>query len=345
MGVAVLVGTEKGAFVCRSRDRRAWSVEGPQFKGWKATAAGRTASGRFLLGTASRVYGAAIQASDDLASWRQIESGPSYAEGGPRKLNQIWTITATPERVYAGVEEGGLFSSDDDGETWRAHDGLNEHPTRDAWFPGAGGLCAHAVLVQGARIWVGISAVGVFRSDDGGATFHPKNAGIRRVIEDEAHKDIGYCVHGLAVDPQRKDRLYRQDHTGMYRSDDGGDTWARNEDGMPSWFGFPIACDAKTGNLYAFPMESDEYRMPVGGRFAIYRSTDRGDTWQEMREGLPSHPVWAGVLRGAIDTDGEGGVYAGAVDGSVYASADHGESWQRLPCTLPRILSVDAFAE
>ncbi len=171
MGITLIVGTEKGAFTCRSEDRASWTVEGPLFKGWKATASARSPSGRWLLATASRVYGAAIQVSDDLKEWRQIEKGPAWPEATERKMNQIWELAAFEDRHFAGVDVAGIFISDDDGESWHPVPGLNEHPSRSAWFPGAGGLCAHTILRSGDRIWCGISAVGVWRSDDGGETW------------------------------------------------------------------------------------------------------------------------------------------------------------------------------
>jgi len=344
MGVVVIVGTEKGAFVARSDDKRSWSVGGPLFKGWKATCAARGPDGRFWMGTASRVYGAALQVSEDLKEWRQVENGPAYPEGGKRTLNQVWTIVPAGERLYAGVDEAGLFQSDDGGESWQPVDSLNEHASRDAWFPGAGGLCAHVVLPQGDRLWVGISAVGAWRSDDQGATWQARNSGVRQVIEDESFKDIGFCIHGLAPDPDERDTLYRQDHTGMYKTTDAGDTWERAMEGLPSWFGFPVVFEPRTRSVLCFPMESDEYRMPVEGRFRVYRSRDRAASWEELAEGLPAQPTYAGVLRGAMAVDGEGGVYVGSTGGAVYASADAGDTWRPLPCTLPRVLSVEAFA-
>ena len=349
MSVSVIIGTEKGAFIARSDDRRsAWSIEGPLFKGWKVTASARSPSGKYFAATTSFVYGAAIQAGNDLRTWRQIEHGPAYPEGGDRKLNQIWTIECGPSRHYAGVDTAGLFSSDDDGETWQPVSGLNDHPSRRAWAPGAGGLAAHAVLVDPRnrdRVWCGISAVGVWRSDDGGATWTPRNDGVRCMLEDKEFPGIGYCVHGLAQDPDDANSIYRQDHSGMYLTRDGGDSWQRNENGLPSWFGFPIAADARTGTLFAFPMESDEYRMPVDGRFRVYRSGDRGASWEPLTRGLPEHPSYASVLRGAmaVDTLDPAGVYVGSTSGEVFVSADAGDSWRQLPCILPRILSVSAY--
>ncbi len=351
MRVLVIVGTEKGAFLCRSDDdRRQWEVGGPLFKGWKVTASARSASGRYLLATASQVYGPALHVSNDLKTWRQIDKGPAYPPGGDRKLNQIWTLCARNGRHFAGVDEAGLFASDDDGESWRPISGLNDHPSRRAWFPGAGGLCAHAVLIhpkRPERIWCGISAVGVWRSDDGGHTWTPKNEGVRCMAPDKDFPGIGYCVHGLALDADDPDRIYRQDHSGMYRTTNAGESWERNEHGLPSWFGFAIAMDAPSRTLFSFPLESDEYRLPVDGKCRVYRSRTKGDSWQPLANGLPDGRYYGSVLRGAIAVDGldPAGVYVGSTSGDVFVSADGGESWRALPYRLPRVLSVEAYVE
>jgi photosystem II stability/assembly factor-like uncharacterized protein len=349
MSVVVIVGTEKGAFIARSDARRTtWEIEGPVFKGWKVTASARTPGGKYLVATTSFVYGAALQVGTDLKNWRQLETGPAYPQGGGRQLNQIWTIHTGAKRHYAGVDTAGLFSSDDDGETWQPVAGLNDQPSRRAWSPGAGGLAAHVVLVDPAnpsRIWCGISAVGVWRSDDAGRTWALKNDGVRCMIEDKEFPGIGYCVHGLAQDPQDANRIYRQDHSGMYLTRDGGDRWEKAEEGLASWFGFPVAVDRRSGALFSFPMESDEYRLPVDGKFRVYRSRDRGASWEPLTRGLPTDPTYSAVLRGAMAVDGAdpAGVYVGTTSGEVYVSNNLGDSWQRLPCVLPRILSVEAY--
>jgi len=345
--VTVLVGTEKGAWILRSdAARKDWAIDGPHFKGWKVTASDRTPGGKYLVATASFVYGAAIHESRDLKTFRQIEKGPAYPEGAGRKMIQTWTIACGAKRHFAGVDEAGLFVSDDDGASWQPVPSLNDHPTRPSWFPGNGGLCAHSVLVRGDRLFVGISAVGVWRSDDGGKSWAPKNAGIPHVIEDKKLKEIGFCVHGLAFDPAAPDTVYRQDHAGMFRSRDAGDRWERIQTGLPaSGFGFALAQHGRS--VFSFPLESDEYRVPVDGKFRVYRSRDGGESWQALARGLPEAPTYANVLRGAMAVDGMNpcGVYVGSTSGEVYASADDGESWRRIPCTLPRILHVRAFRD
>ncbi len=351
MGVLAIVGTEKAGFLVRGdKARRNWTIEGPLFKGWKVTAATRDSKGRYLVATSSQVYGPALHVSEDLKQWRQIEKGPAWAKGSTHKLTQVWTLCPAGRRLYAGVDEAGLFQSDDDGESWSAVDGLNEHATRSAWFPGNGGLCAHSIVVDRAnprRLWVGISAVGVFRSDDGGSTWRPKNQGIPVLIEDKTHKDIGNCVHGLAADPADPDALYRREHNGMFRSRDGGESWQRIENGLGSWFGFPIAVDRRSGAVYVVPLESDEYRIPSEGKLRVYRSRDRGESWQPLSRGLPQERAYMNVLRGAMDVDhlDPCGVYLGTTAGTVYFSNDGGDSWSQLPCTLPRVLSVSVFPD
>jgi len=344
MGVTVAVGTEKGAYLLRSDGARGdWDLEGPLFKGWKVTTFGEAGDGTYLFATGSNWFGAALHRSSDLKEWTQIVDGPAWPEGGDRKLTQIWTLTRAGDTLYAGVDEAGLFRSEDHGETWQPVDGLNEHPTRSAWQPGLGGLAAHRVVVDKGdpdRIWVAISAVGVFRSDDGGASWVAKNRGVQRTVDAEDFEDIGYCVHCIVQDPTDVNRLYRQEHRGVFRTDDGGDTWERIEEGLPAGFGFPISLDQVTGRLFVVPLESDENRLPVEGTFRVYRSDNRGDSWHISGAGHPDVATFTAVLRGAMDADQQKGIYLGTTAGKVIATADAGEAWTTLPWTLPRILSV-----
>jgi photosystem II stability/assembly factor-like uncharacterized protein len=345
----LVVGTVKGGFVFSSDDRETWRPEAPIFRGWKLTAITRSRSGRFLAGVSSFVYGTVVSVSDDLVDWRQISDGPAYDGDSGIKLQQIWRFNVATDTIFAGVAEAGLFRSDNDGETWQPVEGLNHHPTRSNWVPGAGGMCAHALLVDPRnpdRIWCGISAVGVFRSDNGGQTWAAKNAGVKKTVADIEHPDIGFCVHALAADPDDANVIYRQDHMGMYRTNDGGDSWENIEQGLPSGFGFPIAIDHKSRALFAFPQESPEYRMPPSGKFEAYRSLDRGDSWQ--RAGADTKRAsFAGVLRGSLVVDSEDpcGVYAGTTSGTIHISPDGGDSWRILPATLPRILCVEIFKD
>lgn len=355
MQVQVLIGTVKGAFVLKSdADRNRWSIEGPHFKGWKVTACSRDEKTKqFILGTASDVYGPALHTGPALTceAMTQVKAGPSYPEEGKRKLNQIWRIVTSDDAYWAGVDEAGLFRSEDQGQTWQPVEGLNEHPTRSGWYPGAGGLCAHSILLDprdASRVWCGISAVGMFRSDDGGQTWTPKNQGVPIIIPDQESSEIGFCVHALVADPDDSDIIYRQDHLGLYRTTDGGDHWEAIENGLRERsFGFPIVLDRETKNLFIFPLESDEFRLPKEGKFRVFRSQNQGDSWEPLSNGLPEESHYGCVLRTAMAADhlSPGGIYLGSTAGTIHVSNDRGESWQSLPHTLPRILTVAVFVD
>ena len=256
---------------------------------------------------------------------------------------------AAGDAVYAGVSEAGLFRSLDRGRSWQPLRGLNEHPTRPEWIPGAGGLGAHSILVSDdatPRIWAGISAAGVFRSDDGGETWAEKNDGV--------NGDAGFCVHGLAHDPANPDLIYRQDHRGYYLTRDGGESWTEIENGLPQAelsdgrvcvFGFAAAYDPRARTAYAIPLAGDNFRYPFDGKLRVYRTSDEGASWVPNASGLPDD-CYASVLRGAISLDrlDPCGVYFGTTSGTVHLSNDGGATWSELPQRLPRILSVTAFA-
>ena len=353
MKVTAVVGTQKGAFILRSDESRAeWRNEGPIFKGWKVTAVAAPAQGRVLLALASDIYGPAIQTGDGFSTseWRQAADGPRFPPGDDRELDQIWTIFPHGEEIYAGVADAALFKSEDGGESWRLIEGLDRHPTRASWFPGAAGLCAHVLLSDPQnpdRLWCGVSAVGVLRSDDRGRSWTLKNEGVEKVVPDEEHPEIGCCVHGLAQDPDDANVIFRQDHRGTYRTRNGGDSWERIERGLPSGFGFPIAIDPTTKALFAVPLESDEYRLTPKGRLGVYRSRNGGDSWDLMRHGLPQENTYAGVLRSALAVDSLDpcGIYVGTTSGSLHFSNDRGDTWRTLPHLLPRILCIEVFAE
>jgi photosystem II stability/assembly factor-like uncharacterized protein len=347
MGVTLGIGTVKGAWFATSEDREDWEVSGPHLKGWEVSTLGRAPGGDYLLATASTWYGAALHRSADCESWSQIVSGPSYPGGEDRKLQRIWTIAGANGLLYAGVADAGLFRSSDDGETWHPVAGLNHHATRPGWSPGLGGLMAHRILTDPAepgRMWCAISAVGVFRTEDGGATWVPRNDGVDLAEPDNDYPEIGYCVHSLAHDPDDPRTIWRQDHRGVYRTTTGGDSWERIQAGLPneSGFGFPIVRHHATGALFIVPLESDEYRMPVAGQLRVFRSTDRGDSWHVSGKGWSDASTYSGVLRDAMDCDQlePGGVYFGTTSGTLGYTIDGGETWRTLAPTLPRILSV-----
>ncbi|HEX8598981.1 MAG TPA: exo-alpha-sialidase [Chloroflexia bacterium] len=359
--VTVLVGTTKGAFFFHSDGaRQNWEMTGPHLDGWEIySLCGVNGEGRggdrIFAGTSHFVYGPTIRVSDDMgANWTQVEAGPRYSQESGFKLNRIWQIVpghtdqpGQPGTLYAGVDEAGLFTSCDGGITWDEVTGLTGHPSREDWGPGNGGLCLHTILVDpdnARRMWVGISAVGVFRTQDGGETWQICNNGLPQVATGIRNHDVGRCVHKLVLDPGDSNTLYCQFHGGVFKSTDAADSWQPIENGLPGNFGFPMGITGR-GDLFVIPLESDMQRHMKDGRLRVYRSQDRGENWEVTEHGLPEQPHYVGVLRDALAVDSmePAGVYFGTSMGELFYSADAGESWSRLPGQFPRITSIKAW--
>ncbi len=335
----IAVGTEKGAYILDEGDGE-WAVSGPLFPGWIVTTFGRI-DGRYLAAVASNWFGVGIHHSPDLETWEPIETPPSWPEETGRKMEKIWRFHTEDDTIWAGVAHAGLFKSVDAGTSWAPIAGLNEHRTRSEWEPGLGGLAAHKILKSGERIWVAISAVGVFRSDDGGETWNLKNDGVPPAGDaSDQRPEVGFCVHALAADPQDPNRIWRQDHRGMYRTTNGGDTWEHIANGLPADFGFVIWRDHASGRLLTIPLESDMNRLPVEGLLRVYASDDDGASWTVAGGGWGESPEFTGVLRGAYDGDGDGTFAFGTTSGRVRVTRDAGESWAALDPVFPRIGSV-----
>ncbi|MBV8932820.1 MAG: exo-alpha-sialidase [Kutzneria sp.] len=365
-GVRVLVGTRKGAFTLTSDgQRRRWEVNGPHFGGWEVYhVAGSPADpNRLFASPSTGWFGQLIQRSDDGgASWEPVGNQFTYDgpvgthlwyDGTPRpwKFTRIWHLepsSTDPDTVYAGAEDAALFRSTDGGQTWHELAGLRQHESAPSWQPGAGGLCLHTIVQDPddpERIFVAISAAGVFRTDDGGQTWRPANRGLRSDGIPDPDAEVGHCVHRLAMHPSRPGVLFMQKHWDVMRSDDGGDSWREISGNLPSDFGFPIAVHPhEPETIYVVPIKSDSEHYPPEGRLRVYRSRTGGTEWQPLTAGLPQSNCYVNVLRDAMATDSleECGVYFGTTGGQVYASADDGDSWAPIVRDLPPVLSVEA---
>ncbi len=364
--VRLLVGTTKGVFIYESDEScRDWCRTGPHLAGWEVySLRGDRAGRRIFAGTSHFVYGPTIRISDDLGeTWTQVVNGPRYSEESGFQLKRIWQIVlgapSEPDTLYAGVEEAGVFVSRDGGQNWSELDGLTAHRTREKWFPGNGGLCCHTVLVDPAnpkRIWVGISAVGAFRTDDGGASWKVCNDGLPTVVTDELPEDIrkflepmkdameiSRCVHKVVQDPANPDTLYMQYHGGVLKSTNAADSWQTIENGLPGNFGFPMGI-SRRGHLFVIPLDP-ESRIAKDGHLRVYRSTNGGASWSPSGGDLPDPPHYVGVLRDALDVDplDPAGIYFGTTMGELFYSADGGDNWSRLPGQLPRITTVKSW--
>jgi photosystem II stability/assembly factor-like uncharacterized protein len=354
--ILVLVGTRKGAFAFSSDARRkTWKIEGPWFAGNQIHHFVRDDRdhGTLLVAVNNDWFGPDIQRSSDWGrTWKPTQGGVRYGKDSGLSVKRIWHVRpgrpTEPGVVYAGVDPAGLFRSGDNGATWEEVTGLNRHETREKWTPGAGGLILHTVLLppgRPERIYVAISAAGVFRSVDAGKTWQPRNQNTRADFLPQKHPQVGQCVHKLVFSAGPADLLYQQNHCGVYRSESGGDDWIDISNGLPSRFGFPmVAHPREPRTVWVIPHISAEFRVCPDGAVAVYRSTSGGRTWSKQARGLPARNAFLTVLREAMSTEAcdPAGIYFGTQTGQLFYSRDEGRQWGLLADHLPPILSVEA---
>ena len=356
----LLVGTTKGAFLLQSNtQRKRWKVGGPYFHGQAVYAMaydGRGGQHRIWASTQS-IWGTQLRFSDDFGkSWTNPqEAAIRFPSDSGVSLKNIWQITLgrpdEPDVLYCGVEPAALFETRDAGETWSLVRGLFDHPHRHRWVPGNGGLALHSIVLDPTnkqRMYVAISAGGVYRTDDGGHSWSPQNRGIRVTFMPNKYPEFGQCVHKIVMHPARPERLFLQNHWGLYRSDDRAENWTDIANGVPSDFGFAMVTHPKNPDwVYVVPVESDGFRCTCDGRLRIYRTRNAGASWEPLIRGLPQKSAHETVLRDAMTVDSFNpvGIYFGTRSGKLFASIDEGRNWEKILEGLPPVACTRSAVE
>ncbi|MDQ2836622.1 MAG: exo-alpha-sialidase [Actinomycetota bacterium] len=352
----VAIGTKKGLWLARSDNRQDWTLTGPEFSMHEIPSIAIDTRGdrtRILVGVRSEHWGPTVAHSDDLGqSWVEPEHGAiQFPPDTEAALERVWQLQpdaeSRPGVVWAGCEPISVWKSTDGGEHFELNRPLWDHPHRSEWGAGFGGAAAHSIApdpTDDDRVHVAMSTGGVYRSADGGQSWTARNNGISAYFMPDPNPEFGQCVHKIARDSGLPDRLYAQNHHGVYRSEDQGDSWQSIADGLPADFGFVMLAHPRTsGTVWVIPLQADGERFPPGARLAVHRTSDAGASWTRLDVGLPERD-YNSVLRdaAAVDTAEPVGVYFGTRGGSVYASADAGDSFTELASHLPDVLCVRA---
>ena len=370
--VVVVAATKKGVFVLRSSlERKEWQLKGPFVSGIDVNhAVIDPRNGRLYTTANDPWFGPQVLYSDDLGeNWADTATSPRFpGEPTPdaqnpwffqpgRVTDRFWRIepgpASAPETLYCGVAPGALFESHDGGATWRENGALSGHATRAGWQPSNGGLAMHSIVLDPAnskRMWIAVSAGGVYRTDDGGASWAPKNSGIRDLGATfdpnlPLYPESGQCVHQLVHAPGAADRLYLQTHLGTYRTDDGGDSWVDITAGLPSDFGLAMTAHPHDPDTaFVAPIQAGELRVPPDFALRVYRTRNAGQDWEPLGIGLPAEQAFMTVYRGALGHDAldPPGFYVGTNTGQLYASIGDGGTWSLITPNLPPISSVEA---
>jgi hypothetical protein len=309
-------------------------------------------------------WGQKLHRSKDKAhTWEEIPA-PKYPDnaeispGKPATVSYLWMIQPggadQPNRLYIGTEPGGLFQSDDGGDSFHLVESLWNHPSRQDWWFGGGrdfpGLCSIVVDPRDSdHVHIGVSVGGVFETHDDGKTWEGRNMGLKADYLPNPNSEFGHDPHFMTASPSNPDVLWQQNHCGIFRSVDAGKTWEDiSQPDIPAYFGFPIAVDAHDENVaWVVPSVSAEFRLAVDRALCVSRTDDGGKTWTAYRNGLPQQNAYDLVFRHALDVNGDTLVF-GTTTGNVYISNDRGENWEWLAHNLPPVYSVrfaNAFGE
>lgn len=352
----ILVGTSKGLVILERRQKN-WEIKEIQFLGFPVSMIFvDKRQGNWWLGLSHRHWGQKLHCSKDQGkTWENIPRpslrGEVYHPGQPAKLKKIWVMQqAGPDRgeaLWLGTEPGALFFSEN-GKKFELVRSLWDHPSRqdeNQWF-GAGRdfPFIHSIVVDprdSNHVYIAVSSAGVFETLDYGKSWHPKNNGLRATYLPNPEVDIGHDPHLLLACESKPDVLWQQNHSGIFRSEDGGANWKdiTAKDGIPD-YGFALAIDHQNPHrAFVIPAQSDEVRVAPALKLSVFETRDKGLSWKSTSEGLPQSNVFDIVLRQAFARQEKLMIF-GTNNGNLYWSDDDGAHWQCLSHHLAKITTI-----
>jgi len=360
MQSTLLLGTRKGFIAYRFQNGQ-WKAENLSFEGVPVSIAyADPRNGTWWACLDHGHWGVKLHRSKDRGqTWKEV-SAPAYPEGAevkegvPATTRYIWSMAhggkQYPSKIWAGTDPGGLFVSEDEGNSFKLVESLWNHPTRkDGWFGGGRDLPGiHSIVVDPRNedhIHIAISCAGVFETMDGGHSWEIRNKGLRAEFLPDPSTEVGHDPHILVAAPGDPDSLWQQNHCGIFRSSDGAKSWQDigQQEGLAR-FGFAITvAEDDPMQAWVAPALSDETRIAIKGSLCICRTDDGGRTWKELRNGLPQENCYDIVYRHALVSSGNA-VAFGTTTGNLFFSPDKGDSWQVINNYLPMIHSVQ-FAD
>lgn len=350
------VASRKGLFAY-ARNGAEWKTGAPAFLGEPVSALLKDKrDGTLYAALHLGHFGPKLHRSDDHGeTWTAI-SPPAFPEAGGEEnaptVEMIWTLAPAgadePDALWAGTIPGALWRSEDRGESWRLIDALWRRPEREGWFGGGyDHPGVHSVLVDprdSAKLTLGISCGGVWKSDDRGASWRLTGKGLRSdyTPPDQSEELNTQDPHRLAMCASTPDTIWCQHHNGIFLSRDGGETFTEFRDVEPAVFGFAVAVHPNDPDTaWLVPGVKDECRTPVNARLIVNKTADGGETWAAKTNGLPSEPSYDLVYRHALVVDETGDrLVMGSTTGNLWISENGGETWTQLSGFLPPIAAV-----
>ena len=290
------------------------------------------------------------RSSDEGTTWEEV-TAPTYPEGAmatekdAATLRYLWAFASSPGKLYIGTEPGGLFVSEDNGDSFHLVESLWNHPTRlKQWFGGGRDFAGiHSIVIDpddADHIYVGISVAGVFESTDGGKSWYPRNSGLRADFLPDPNSEVGQDPHLLIAAPSDKRVMWQQNHCGIFVSHNAAESWEDVTSDGPANFGFAIAVDEKDPQAaWVVPGVSDQTRMAVDNSLLVCRTEDSGKNWTTLSNGLPTENVFDITYRHALDITGDRLAF-GTTTGNIYVTEDRGDHWDPISNNLPMVYSL-----